>query len=247
MRTAASTGNAILSNAIFANLPATGGPSPGLGIDLATFPEIFGQVDGVTPDDPGDGDTGGNNLQNFPVLTSSFTGGAIVTAAGTLNSTPSTSFRLEFFANSVADPSGHGEGETFVGSATVTTDASGDASFKATFSASVPAGQFITATATDRDNNTSEFSGVETAEPGPLCHDVADLITAGVLNQGQANSLIVKCEAAFRALDRGNTTAAINQLNAFINEVAAFINAGILSPAEGQALIDAAQAIIDVL
>jgi len=48
------TGNAILSNSIFANT--------GLGIDI-------GDV-GVTPNDTGDGDSGPNNLQNFPVLTS---------------------------------------------------------------------------------------------------------------------------------------------------------------------------------
>ena len=105
-------------------------------------------------------------MQNFPVVTSSFTGGGVVTVAGTLNSTPSTTFRLEFFANSILDPSGFGEGETFVGSATVTTDLSGDASFAVSFPASVPAGQFITATATDPGGNTSEFSGVVTAEPG---------------------------------------------------------------------------------
>ena len=39
--------------------------------------------------------------------------------------------------------------------------------------------------------------------------------------------------------------AIINQLKAFINQVSAFVNAGILSPAEGQPLIDDAQDIID--
>ena len=40
----------------------------------------------------------------------------------------------------------------------VTTDGSGNASFTVTFSATVAVGQFITATATDPNNNTSEFS-----------------------------------------------------------------------------------------
>ena len=81
-----------------------------------------------------------------------------------------------------------------------------------------------------------------------LCDDVAGLITAGMLNQGQGNSLTTTCEGALGQLGRGNTTAAIDRLkNAFINEVTAFINGGILSPEEGQALIVAAQAIIDVL
>jgi hypothetical protein len=34
---------------------------------------------------------------------------------GTLNSTATTTFRLEFFANAACDPSGHGEGEDIPG------------------------------------------------------------------------------------------------------------------------------------
>jgi len=109
----------------------------------------------VTANDDGDGDSGPNNLQNFPVLTSATIGST--TIEGTLNSTPDTEFRLEFFANSTCDPSGHGEGERFLGSTTVMTDGDGDASFSVTFPETVP-GEFITATATDPDNNTSEFS-----------------------------------------------------------------------------------------
>jgi len=134
-------GNAILSNSIFANA--------GLGIDLG--------ADGVTPNDLGDADTGANNLQNFPVLTSVI-GGSIIIIEGTLNSAANSDFRLQFFSNSACDPSGSGEGETFLGSTTVTTDASGDALFMGTFLVAVPVGQFITATATDPNDSTSEFS-----------------------------------------------------------------------------------------
>jgi hypothetical protein len=42
--------------------------------------------------------------------------------------------------------------------ATVTTDSSGNAAFSFTHPVPIPAGQFITATATDPNNNTSEFS-----------------------------------------------------------------------------------------
>ncbi len=133
------TGNAILSNSIFSNT--------GLGIDL-------GQ-DGVTLNDPEDDDTGVNNLQNFPVLTSASTGGV----QGTLNSTPNTAFLLEFFANSTCDFSGFGEGETFLGSTNVSTDGSGNTNFTGIFP--VPLGTFVTATATDPNNNTSEFSGCD--------------------------------------------------------------------------------------
>ena len=141
------TRNPILSNSIFSN--------GDIGIDLFTG---GGLTFGVTPNDAGDGDTGGNNFQNFPVLTSAVSGSGATTIEGTLNSTPSTTFRLEFFSNTICDPSGFGEGETFLGTTDVTTDGSGNASFMVTFPDTVAPGQFITSTATDPDNNTSEFS-----------------------------------------------------------------------------------------
>ena len=126
----------------------------GLGIDLSNS---FAS-DGVTPNDTGDGDTGANNLQNFPVLTSATSDVTSTTIGGTLNSTSNTTFRLEFFHNSACDPSGFGEGETFLGSTTATTDGTGNVNFVVTFPTAVPLGRFITATATDPNNNTSEFS-----------------------------------------------------------------------------------------
>jgi len=74
---------------------------------------------------------------------------------------------------------------------------------------------------------------------------VQGLVTSGVLNQGQGNSLIAKLDAATKNLNKGNTNAAINELRAFINEVQGNIRAGKLTPAQGQALIDAANAIIN--
>jgi titin len=135
------TGNAILGNRIFAN--AT------LGIDLA--PE------NLSPNDSGDSDTGPNNLQNFPVLTSASLLNNGLTVGGTLNSTPNTSFRIEFFANPTCDSSGNGEGQSYLGFTNMLTDTSGNLSFSTELPA-VSAGQFISATATDANNNTSEFS-----------------------------------------------------------------------------------------
>ncbi len=110
-----------------------------------------------TPNDPGDGDTGPNNLQNYPVITSTAFAGGNVTLSGTLNSTAATTYRIEFFANTTCDATGYGEGETFIGTTDVTTDADGNASFgPLTFPAAENTD--ITATATDPDGNTSEFS-----------------------------------------------------------------------------------------
>ena len=134
------TGNDILSNSIFSNTE--------MGIDLGT--------NGVTTNDAGDADSGANNLQNFPVLTSAVNGS--ITIQGTLNSTANITFRIEFFSNTVCDTSGFGEGKTFLGSTNATTDGTGNISFSATLAATVSPGSFITATATDPGNNTSEFS-----------------------------------------------------------------------------------------
>ena len=137
-----STKNGILGNSIYSN--------GGLGIDLNS--------DGLTPNDANDADTGGNNLQNFPVL-SSAAGGVV----GTLNSAPNATYRVEFFSSATCDPSGNGEGAIFVGLASVTTNAAGNAAIPL-FTASP--GQFITATATDAANNTSEFSVCAQASAG---------------------------------------------------------------------------------
>ncbi|MEG4828240.1 Ig-like domain-containing protein [Microcoleus sp. F8-D3] len=136
------TGNGISGNSIFNN--------NGLGIDLGN--------NGVTPNDLNDTDTGANNRQNFPTITFAHSNGKKTDIKGTFNSTPDRTFRLEFFSNSSLDPTGFGEGKTFLGSTIVTTDKSGKNSFAYTYGSSLPVGQFITATAIDPANNTSEFS-----------------------------------------------------------------------------------------
>ncbi|HLJ92178.1 MAG TPA: right-handed parallel beta-helix repeat-containing protein [Gemmataceae bacterium] len=134
--------NGIRHNAIFSNAR--------LGIDLGN--------DGVTPNDYQDPDEGPNHLQNFPVLLTAFQSGSRTFVQGMFNSTLDTVFNLEFFANTAGDPSGYGEGEHFLDSRMVLTDDLGDASYTFIFPVAVPAGQFVTATATDPNNNTSEFS-----------------------------------------------------------------------------------------
>jgi hypothetical protein len=71
----------------------------------------------------------------------------------------STTFRVEFFANSAADPSGFGQGRTFLGYANAMTDATGYASVTAS-GLVLPAGQdFVSATATNlTTNDTSQFA-----------------------------------------------------------------------------------------
>ncbi|MBK7664783.1 MAG: tandem-95 repeat protein [Sterolibacteriaceae bacterium] len=141
------TGNAIVRNSIHSNGL--------LGINLGAA--------GVTANDNGDGDTGANNLQNFPVLTSAVTTGAQITITGTLNSTASTSFRIEFYSNVTGDGTGYGEGQTLIGITDATTNGSGNAAYSPTFSVAVSAGSAISAIVSrldlaDMEVETSEFA-----------------------------------------------------------------------------------------
>lgn len=139
---ASGTGNQVLSNAIYGNYH--------LGINLST--DLF------TANDAGDGDGGANNLQNSPRITSAVVGGANTAVVGSLNSSPNSAFRLQFFASPACDSVGSGEGQYLVGETTLASDASGNAAFAIAIGAALPAGWAVTATATDPGGNTSEFS-----------------------------------------------------------------------------------------
>jgi len=80
-----------------------------------------------------------------------------------------------------------------------------------------------------------------------LTGEIDKLQAAGTLSFGQAQSLRAKLNSAFRSVQRGNTTAAKNQLDAFINEVQDKVAAGTLSPTQGDDLIADAEAVLDKL
>jgi CSLREA domain-containing protein/uncharacterized repeat protein (TIGR01451 family) len=157
-------GNKILRNSIHSNGL--------LGIDLGPGPAQG--ADGVTPNDTGDPDTGSNDRQNFPVLTSASSAGGTTTVNGSLNSKASRQYRLELFSSPACDASGNGEGRTFLGSQDVTTDAGGDVSFSVNLGTATPSGNVVTATATDlTTNDTSEFSACRSVSGGdPLTFTV---------------------------------------------------------------------------
>ncbi len=100
----------------------------------------------------------GNALQVAPVLSSAVSSGSGTVVQGRLTASPNTTYQLQFFANPTADPSGYGQGQTYLASKTVTTNSSGVASFSITIKPAVAAGQVISATATSPAQNTSAFS-----------------------------------------------------------------------------------------
>ncbi len=137
------TGVTVSRNAIYAN----GELGINLGTGFIAYPAT------VTLNDSGDLDTGANNLQNFPVLVSAVTNGVTTTVTGTVDMAAPEAATIEIFASTALDPSGFGEGESFV--ASVTPSSTGH------FVAVLPgglSGKYLTATATDAGGNTSEFS-----------------------------------------------------------------------------------------
>ena len=100
---------------------------------------------------------GGNHGQTAPTLNSAIAGASGLTVAGTLTSTPSAVFRIEFFANNAP---GNDSGRSLLGTILgVTTNGSGFASFNAALPATTAVGKAITATVTrSTTGDTSEFS-----------------------------------------------------------------------------------------
>jgi hypothetical protein len=149
-------GDTIRGDAIFSN--------DRIGINLAGGTE---DSYGVTANHPGGAVPGPNDLQNYPIITNAVASGTGTTISGTLNSSASQFFLIDIYRNPAPDPSGHGQGQVYVGSETVLTSVSGNATFSLTASGNL-SGQYFSAVATDQSSgDTSEFSADVVATNGP--------------------------------------------------------------------------------
>lgn len=193
------TGHHISANAIFDNT--------GLAIDLT--PCSNGACPGPNINDVGDGDTGANQFQNFPVIASTKSTSTATTIKGTLNSAASESFTIEAFASPSCDASGYGEAKQFLAAKSVITSKSSNAGFTLTVSPPVPKGWSVTATASDSAANTSELSPCR----GPLTVSPARAAPGAVVTlsgknfgtpAGQTVTLIWKCPLS--SCSTGTTT-----------------------------------------
>jgi CSLREA domain-containing protein/uncharacterized repeat protein (TIGR01451 family) len=172
----------ILQNSIDANT--------GLGIDL---------------------EDGANRLQNAPFVTQVATSGGTTRVEGVLEAEPARNHVVELFDNSVCDPSGFGEGSSFLESFELTTGADGRATFERDLAASVPLPNAITATATGIDGAgggafTSEFSAcgfattdlsvaiADTPDPAKVGKDLRYTVT--VRNEGPSDATGVDLRVA---------------------------------------------------
>jgi hypothetical protein len=183
MVVATASGNRITRNSIYLNGTilnrAGAGPKNQIGIDLLAPADnqSAGTAPFVTLNDLGDGDSGGNALLNYPVLVSAIVAGPNLVVRGFAR--PGSTVEV-FIAD--PDPSGFGEGRTYLFSAVEgggSDSDSGSGSYgpgpvngivqgsdttnRFTFSVPLPpgvaVGTVLTATATDGSANTSEFSG----------------------------------------------------------------------------------------
>ncbi|MBD3297045.1 MAG: hypothetical protein GF341_00155, partial [candidate division Zixibacteria bacterium] len=166
------TNNTFIDNLIYNN--------GGLGIDLGG--------DGVTLNDVGDGDSGANDLLNYPDIDSVFLlGPDLFRIAGTAppNATVELLLADKFVGgDTIADPSGHGEAWERLDSQTAT--GSGRFDFS---SVSVRQWSEVTLTATDGNGNTSEFSTNRLLIPDSLTFTVYSPVELKVINPDSTDSI----------------------------------------------------------
>ncbi len=156
----------VSQNSIFSNAE--------LGIDLVGSGASGAISDGVTLNDINDVDssTSANGLQNFPVITSALKQGTDVEVSGTLNSLANKDYEIELYSNQTcnanlsgtASAEAYGEGENYVTTLSITTNASGNGNFTATLPYASLTGDYLTSLASNstsgdtEQGNTSEFS-----------------------------------------------------------------------------------------
>ncbi|HEX8264109.1 MAG TPA: CSLREA domain-containing protein [Pyrinomonadaceae bacterium] len=148
-KTGSGTGSHFDSNIIHSNGE--------LGIDLGD--------NEVTANDLNDADTGPNNLQNFPVLNYVRRGtGTAGIASVTLNSAPGK-YRIQYYANTACDASGHGEGEVLLAATEeITVPAGGTLTYLSSVALPYGTREQITATATSNPNGDANYDDGSTSE-----------------------------------------------------------------------------------
>lgn len=222
-----SSSNSILSNVIFDNNqsedPDSGGivvlsgvsnriqdnalyDNTGLGIDLAPS--------GVDTNDLEDADSRANTGQNYPLIVAATESNIL----GTLHSTPSTEFFIDVYVSEACDPSGHGEGETYVDTTSVFTDSDGNAVWSIDYEGYD--GAVVTALAINENTgDTSEFSPCATAGAAPTTfvvnstHDANDNnVEDGLCYTGNMNSEGQPECTLYSAIEQANATEADEEI-----------------------------------
>jgi CSLREA domain-containing protein len=141
-----------------------------------------------------------NNGQAAPGLMFAVVSGGQITVAGTLHSTPNAAFTILFWHNPLSDPT---EGEFFLGSVIVTTDASGDAAFTTHFNTALAPGDAVTATATG-SSGTSQFSA-------PIAVSQGAASQAPAITSATNTTFIEGIASTFTVTTTGSPTASLSE------------------------------------
>lgn len=133
-------------------------------------------ADGPNTNDLGDTDTGPNGLLNAPDIFFAFTSAQIwmsdVRVGGKFVGLPFTDYRIDYFTT----PPGLSGAKTHIASMIVTTDALGRADLLPLLSSNSDVGDYVVATATDPNGNTSELSIAVRVNQGDSWVDTADTL-----------------------------------------------------------------------
>jgi hypothetical protein len=160
------SGNTVRNNVIDGN--------GGLGINL-------GNDGGIVTFNHRGATTGPNEFQNYPVIAYATASPAGTRVGGRLDSLPSRSYTIDVYSSSACDPSGFGEGAFPLGSFTVTTDATGVATFDRTVASGSVEPNGVTVTATDDiTGSTSEFSFCQALSSPNLTWVTAQPLSSGL-------------------------------------------------------------------
>lgn len=188
IQVASGTNISIRANSIFLN----GNATTELGIDLGTS--------GVTANDVGDADTGANQLQNFPTLTNASNGLTGTVISGTFSGATNREFSFDFYSSVAVNSSGNGEGQVYLGTTNLTTDGNGFVSFTVGLPVTNLVGRYLTATATDTNGNTSEFSA-SIATISSLAGLVFTVVNTNDSGAGSLRQAIIDANAAINSGD----------------------------------------------
>ncbi len=133
------------------------------GVDIYSATGVAVRGNSITTNDGIDIDldssTNANNLENSPSVTSAKLVGTgppswTIVVDGTLDSTPLTTFSIDLYTSYLS----YETGQVYLTTVEVTTDSSGNANWTTNVSPEALVGYWLSATATDPGNNTSEFS-----------------------------------------------------------------------------------------
>ena len=140
-------------------------PGDGVGLFGSSVTNISIRGNSIFSNGYGIGLNGGaNDSQNSPAITNAHGYSTSTTVMGTLSSTANSSFFIDVYRNLPVAPS---QGQYYLGTVSVTTDGSGNATFALTNYSANYSGDYFTATATSASGNTSQFSAYVTATNVP--------------------------------------------------------------------------------